>query len=332
MTTTTGIDVDVFRDAVAAAIRAPSVYNVQPWRFALHDGRIEVRIDPYRLLPVADPDRWAARIACGAAIANIQLSLAVADVAPHTQLWPKASDPLLVASIAGAGSCRPSPRQTDLHAAIAHRHSNRRPFADVPVPLDARAALTAAADDTGAWLALVVDREPVARIAEIVREADSRLRRDAAYVAEMTAWISRSATEHAGIPADAAGTAPAGQDLLAMRDYGGKARAPGRDFEQDPLLAVLGTSGSSRHDDVRAGVALQTVLLSATHHRLATSMLSQPIERTDTREELRRAVNRHGTPQLIIRIGFGQNVGSSPRRPVDSVIDGVVDRAVTPGG
>jgi hypothetical protein len=61
MTTMTGTDVDLFRDAVAAAVRAPSVYNAQPWRFALHDGRIDIRIDPYLLLPIADPDRWSAR-------------------------------------------------------------------------------------------------------------------------------------------------------------------------------------------------------------------------------------------------------------------------------
>jgi hypothetical protein len=331
MTITTGIDVDVFRDAVTAAIRAPSVYNAQPWRFALHDGRIDVRIDPYRLLPIADPERWSARIACGAAIANIQLSLAVAGTKAHTRLWPSSSDALLVAAITDIGPCTPTPHQMDLHAAIALRHSNRHPFADVPVPVEARAALAAAAVDAGGWLALVSERERVARIAEIIRDADNRLHQDAAYVAEMNAWISRAANERAGIPAEAAGTTPAGQDLLAMREYGGKVRAAGHDFEQDPLLAVLGTTGSSRYDDVTAGIALQTVLLTATHKRLATSILSQPIERSDTREELRRAVNRHGSPQLIIRVGFGQDMGHSPRRPVDSVIDGVVDRRVSPG-
>jgi nitroreductase len=330
MTATIGINVDAFRAAVSAAVRAPSVYNAQPWRFALHDGAIEVRIDPYRLLPVADPDRWAARIACGAAIANIQLSLAVAGVTPHTRVWPSSHDPLLVAAITGGGPCTPSPRQTALHAAIPHRHSNRRPFFDAPVPLAARAHLSAAAEAAGAWLAVIYDREPVARVADIIRRADERLRRDAAYVAEMNAWISRAATERTGIPVDAAGTAPAGQDLLAMRDYGGKDRAVGKEFEQDPLIAVLGTRGNGRHDDVIAGVALQHVLLTATCDRLATSMLSQPVERSDTREELRQAVGRHGRAQLVIRVGFGQPVADSPRQPIDSVIDGVVDRRVNP--
>jgi nitroreductase len=316
------IDVDLFRSAVAAAIRAPSVYNVQPWRFALVDGAIEIRIDPYRLLPVADPDRWATRIACGAAIANIELSLAVAGVRSKTRLWPRSDDDLLVATISADGVYTPSPRQQALASAIGRRRSNRRPFSDAPVPVDARARIVAAAEATGGWLMLVDDRTSVANLAAIIRDAEQLLRSDAAYVAETQAWTSRYHSEQVGIPTEAAGIAPAPQDVLAMRDYGGTERAEGRDFEQEPLLAILGTSRGGRYDDVVAGMALQMVLLTATDAGLAASMLSQPIEIPPARDELRRTLRRQGTPQMIIRLGFGQPITSSPRRPIDSVIDG----------
>lgn len=321
MTVLPSIDVDLFRNAVAAAVRAPSVYNVQPWRFALVDGAIEVRIDPYRLLPVADPDRWATRIACGAAIANIELSLVVAGVQPKTRLWPRTGDELLVATIGADGGVAPSPRQQALAAAIPRRRSNRRPFSEAPVPADARARIVAAAEASGGWLVLVDDRTSVANLAAIVRDAEQSLRSNGAYVAEMQAWTSRYHTEQVGIPTDAAGIAPAPQDVLPMRDYGGKERAEGRDFEQEPLLAVLGTSSGGRYDDVVAGTALQTVLLTATDAGLAASMLSQPIEIPQARDELRRTLRRQGPPQMIIRLGFGQPTTSSPRRPIDSVID-----------
>jgi nitroreductase len=321
MTVIPSIDVELFRTAVAAAVRAPSVYNVQPWRFALVDGAIEVRIDPYRLLPVADPDRWATRVACGAAITNIELTLAVAGVQAKKLLQPRSGDDLLVATVTADGACAPSPRQQALTAAIARRRSNRRPFSEAPVPADARARIAAAAEAAGGWLVLVDDRTAVANLAAIVRDAEQLLRSDAAYVAEMQAWTSRYHTEQVGIPADAAGIAPAPQDVLAMRDYGGKERAEGRDFEQEPLLAVLGTSRGGRYDDVVAGMALQMVLLTATDAGLAASMLSQPIEIPHARDELRRTLRRQGMPQMIIRLGFGQPTTSSPRRPIDSVID-----------
>jgi nitroreductase len=321
MPMTPSITVDQFRDAVAAAIRAPSVYNGQPWRFALINEGIDVRIDSYRLLPVADPSQWAARLACGAAIANIDLSLTVAGLHTTTRLWPRPDDDLLIATITVDGPAAPSPRQATLHSAIRCRRSNRRPFADAPVPADARARIAAAAEQAGAWVAMVDDRTSVADIAEIVRDAEQVLHGNPAYVAEMQEWTKRYRVEQVGIPANAAGIAPAPQDVLAMRDYGGKQRAEGRDFEQQPLLAVLGTDGSSRYDDVAAGTALQMMLLTATDAGLAASMLSQPMEIPQARDELRRTLRRHGSPQMIIRLGFGQPTTSSPRRPIDSVID-----------
>ena len=42
-----------------------------------------------------------------------------------------------------------------------------------------------------------------------------------------------------------------------MRDFGGPARTPGRDFESDPLVAVLGTTGDTVIDQIVVGQALQ---------------------------------------------------------------------------
>ena len=69
------------------------------------------------------------------------------------------------------------------------------------------------------------------------------------------------------------------------------------------------------------------VLLTATDQRLATSMLSQPIEVPQLREELRRALGEAGRPYMVIRIGFGQPDGVSFRRGIDSVIDTADDAA-----
>ena len=92
---------------------------------------------------------------------------------------------------------------------------------------------------------------------------------------------------------------------------------------------MLGTTGNTPRDQLQAGYALQHVLLTITDHGLASSMLSQPIEVPAAKEQLRIALGRPGTPQMVLRIGYGDPAPATPRRPVAEVIDaGVTDAAV----
>ena len=310
----------VFVTAVEAAIRAPSLHNSQPWRFRCRDDAVEVLADRSRQLPAADPHGWALRIACGAAVFNMRLAFAVAGYPAQVELRPDPDQPDLLARLTPGPPHPPAPWEKDLYAAIPHRHSNRQPFHPEPVPAPARRYLLTAARDEGAWLDLLIGRGPLAVVAEVVRAADTTLVRDPAYRQELEAWSRRTGTAD-GVPAEAGGPSPEPQDLLAMRDFGGPARAPGRDFESDPLVAVLGTPGDTFRDQLVAGQALQRVLLTATEHRLAVSLLSQPIEVPAARDRLRRGLGRLGAPQMVLRIGYGQPGFPTPRRAAGDVID-----------
>ncbi|MEE6310729.1 nitroreductase [Plantactinospora veratri] len=311
------------RSAVAAAVRAPSLHNSQPWRFRLVDGAIEVRVDPERLPPVGDPTRWAARISCGAALFNLRLALAVAGTPAEVRLRPY---PHELDTVARLVPCRPrpaTPAERNLYAALFRRHSNRAPFWPDPVPADTRWRLIEAARAEQAWLEMVIGPVAVQAVAEIARAADRVLARDRDYRAELARWIRTSCAAD-GVPAEAGGPLPEPQDLLPQRPFGVHARAPGQDYELEPLVAVLGSRGDSATDQIVAGQALQRVLLTATDSRLAVSMLSQPIEVRPAREQLRLALGRYGTPQMVMRIGYGEPGRPSPRRDVDEVIDETV--------
>ena len=315
------LDKTLFGTAVEAAVRAPSMHNTQPWRFRLRDGALEVLADRGRQLRVADPHGWGLRLACGAAILNARLAFAVNGSPAEVRLRPEPGAPDLLARLIPGAPRPPTPRESALYVAIGRRHSNRRPFAPEPVPADARHDLIRAARDENAWLHLLIGRPALAVVSEVVRAADSTLIRDAGYRDELEAWSRRDDTDGDGVPVSAGGPSPEPQDLLAMRPFGGADRAPGRDFETDPLVAVLGTVGDTVTDQLVAGQALQRVLLTATVHGLAASMLSQPIEVPAAREHLRKGLGQHGTPQMVLRIGFGQPGFPTRRRPVTDVID-----------
>jgi hypothetical protein len=110
--------------------------------------------------------------------------------------------------------------------------------------------------------------------------------------------------------------------VLAMRDFTGGRAGPEHDYESDPLLAVLLSTGDTPRDQVQAGQALQRALLTATNHGAAASILSAPTEVPAIRAALRDLVGGAMYPQLVLRLGSpGAGVTASPRRPVDDLVD-----------
>jgi hypothetical protein len=112
-------------------------------------------------------------------------------------------------------------------------------------------------------------------------------------------------------------------DPAPVRDLGRAAPAtprPTERYELRPQLAVLATARDDPADWLRAGQALQRVLLTATVSGLAASFLYQPIELHDMRQST-------GwwpwpeCPQIILRLGYGPTNAGSPKRRVDDILD-----------
>ena len=319
MVTTLVFDDTHLRTAAAAAIRAPSLHNTQPWRFRLRDGAVEVLADRSRQLAVADSTGWALRIACGAATFNARVALAARETPADVTLLPHGAGTDVIARLTRAAPRPPTYGEQALAAAIPRRYSNRKPFWPDPVPSAARAELLAAARVEGAWLDLLVGMVPLAAFAEIAHSADRVLRRDPLYQAELMQW-SHTDDAPEGVPVRAGAPAAEQQDLLPQRAFSERRRALGRDFEPEPLVAVLGTRGDLPMDQLVAGQALQRVLLTVVDVGLAGSMISQPIEVPAARDHLRRSLRRSGFPQMALRIGYGHPGRPSARRDLSEFL------------
>ena len=90
-------------------------------------------------------------------------------------------------------------------------------------------------------------------------------------------------------------------------------------FEASPQLVVLSMRENSKADWLRAGQALQRVLLTATVRGIAASPLTQPLE---TRDAWLVRDPRSGSeqPQMILRLGYGLPQPPAPRRPVGDIL------------
>jgi nitroreductase len=312
---------EVIAELLRAATLAPSMHNTQPWRFRVSDASqaIELYADPSRMLPYSDPGGRAVHIACGAALFNLRLAVAVAGREPVVRLLPDARQPQLLAVLRLAGPHRPDEAESELHAAIPVRHTNRQPFSNRPVPPGVLAELAEAAAVEGAALHFPGDAE-TARLLDLVSDAEQDLLANPGYRAELARWVSGN-RGHDGIPDSALGPRDPGGST-PTRDF-----TPGRHqpagyawFEENPQLAVLCTASHTQVDWLRAGQSLQRVLLTASARGIAASPLTQPLETADAWMVRDPHVGGE-TPQMILRIGYGLPVPATPRRPVSDVLD-----------
>ncbi|MEC3982233.1 Acg family FMN-binding oxidoreductase [Amycolatopsis sp. H20-H5] len=299
-----------------AAVRAPSPYNTQPWIFELGPVGVDLYLDEDRVLAVVDTDGREARLACGAAILNFRLAVAAGGWASSADLLPDRTRPELLARLGIGQPRRPRAEEIKLAAAIARRFSNRRPFTEAPVPPHARNAVTAAARAEGANLLLLDEGGTLGTVASLVRRADTVQGEDPAYHRELAEWTSERGGGD-GIPAFAGGPRSAG-GLLPVRHHGPDSQ-PERPYERDPVIVALTTPSDGPLSQLRAGLALQRVLLTATELGLSASFLSQPIEIAGIRAELHQVLGAHEHPQSLLRLGYGYPGSPTPRRPLTAV-------------
>ena len=318
------------QDLVRAAVAAPSMHNAQPWRFRVRPGMrvIELLADPARMLPCADPRGRGTHIGCGAALFNLRLAAAVASCQPAVQLFPDPDEPLLLAAVGFTGPHRADHAERELYAAIPRRRTNRGPFGSQPLPPGVLGELAEAAGLEDAILH-ILDHGETVRMLHLAADAECGQLADPAYRAELARWVGGQ-RERDGIPDSALGPRAA-TGLTPVRDLTPVRPDPVRyaSFEATPQLAVLSTRLSAPADWLRAGQALQRVLLTAAARGVATTPLTQPLETADAWlvRDPRSGVEE---PQMILRLGYGLPVPPTPRRPVCEVLD-LPPENVTPG-
>ncbi|GGX20512.1 Acg family FMN-binding oxidoreductase [Streptomyces noursei] len=320
------LDDTAVKSLVADATTAPSMHNAQPWRFeyARASRTMLLSADLDRAMPLADPTTRGLHLGCGAALLNLRAAAAHAGHRTVTTLLPAPHTPTLLASVRLDVPHEPlDVALSSLQPAIAVRHTSRHPFSERRIADSLRAALVEAAAREGARLAFLTTPHREA-VLDLILHAEGYNRMDDGREVEQRRWTHDGSAEAPaeGIPEYAFG--PARRSGAApVRDFAGRRAVPGRDyadFEKQPQLASLSTTHDEPADWLRAGQALERVLLLATRQGLASSFATQALEWPDLRWLLRDPLSGSGHVQMILRLGYGPDGPSTPRRPVDEVL------------
>jgi len=321
---------------VAEAVWAPSVYNTQPWRFALDGEQISLHIDPGRRLAVADPDGREMVISCGAALFNVRLALRSLGYVPEIRVWPEPDQPALVARVSWRPGAAADEFERRLFARVRTRRTHRGAFDPEPLPPGLLAALRTAAEREGTALRIVADDGRRAALAAAVQSAEHELRRDGERLRELTRWTPapgracRDGVPATSYPARAEHTEPyfPGRDFARGHGWGVPPLSPATSHRAAGVAGLLTTAADGPPDWVNAGQALQRILLTASVCGAAVALHSQPLELPMLREFIRTQLGDGAYPHLVLRIGLVIQASVSVRRdPGDVLFASGGDRA-----
>jgi nitroreductase len=309
--------------AARASLRAPSVFNTQPWQWRITGDRMELSADPARRLGVTDAEGRLLLLSCGGALHHARATLAAGGWQADVGRLPDERRPDLLARIRISGRGPADPVAKVLAAAISRRRTDRRAFGERRVPDATLTRLRRLVESQGAYLHVVPD-DRVAELAVSVDEAADVEFVDPAYRTELTRWTSRPAWTGDGVP-PATAVEPALR-RVPTRNFlpdGSPGLLAGADHDEGAVFVILYGSGDRPADLLRGGEAMSALLLQATAEGVSSAPISEAVEIAWPRMLLRRLLSGIGEPYLIVRLGYadpGQLPPPSPRRSAAEVI------------
>jgi len=307
----------------AVARWAPSKHNSQPWRFVVAGDVLEVWADPMRTLAETDPHRRELVLAGGAASELAAVAIRSLGREAVVALLPDGpSGPL--ARLREGRDRVVTDADRALLSAVAVRRTDRGPLDAAALPPDLPFLLQRAASAQEAGLRLVSTPGDRATLARLVERADRILSERGAAEQELAPWLRAEADRRPdGVPADhTRGPAASRRAEFVQRDFSTRTSSPAqdRDGPDRPIVGVLFTAADLPVDWLRAGRALASVLLLAAAHGASASYLNQPLEDPALRSELRDHLSLPGPAQMVLRLGIGDHVVPTPRRPLEDVL------------
>lgn len=321
----TMVETEVLKAAVQLACRAPSVHNVQPWRWVAEDGALQLFLDRRRSVPGTDHSGREVIISCGAALDHLRVAMTAAGWRSKVARFPNPNDPDHLAKIEFDSLDYITEAQRSLADAILQRRSDRLPFTSPTSWTAFEPVLRSAVGDDAVMVDALTD-ELRPRLAEASRLTEALRRYDTSYHAELDWWTAPLRLSE-GMPPSALasererGRVDVGRDFPSGSQQNRRAEV---EMDQSRIL-VLSTGDDSRENVLRCGETLSAVLLECTVAGMATCPLSHLMEVDQSRDIVRSLIDGRGEPQVLVRAGFAPPMENppapTPRHPLADVLE-----------
>ena len=312
-------------DLVRQAILAPSSHNTQCWRFQIAQKSISIAPDLTRRCPVVDPDDHHLFVSLGCATENM-VHAALAIGLHAVPRFDPGGDGLIAVNLEATQK-----RVSPLFQAISERQCTRGDYDGQAISPTELRQLEQAGTGDGVSVRLLTARPAIENVLEGVVAGNTAQMNNAAFVAELKAWIRSGADEARrtgdGLVAGAAGN-PALPRWLGSRMMGlfftpkSENERYVRQIRNSAGIAVFVSERSDKAHWVEAGRCYERFALQATALGIRNAFLNQPVEVGTIRPQFAAwlGIASKQRPDLVVRFGRGPAMPLSMRRPVQAVL------------
>ena len=312
-------------DLVRQATLAPSSHNTQCWRFRIAANSVSIAPDLTRRCPVVDPDDHHLFVSLGCAAENM-VHAALAAGVHAAPCFDPGGDGVINVTLETTQK-----RISPLFQAISERQCTRGDYDGQPISPGELRQLEQAGTGDGVSVRLLTARSAMESLLEYIVAANTVQINDAAFVAELKAWIRFSADEALrsgdGLFAGATGN-PALPRWLGSRMMGlfltpkSDNERYARQVRNSAGVAVFVSGRNDKAHWVEAGRCYERFALQATALGIRNAFLNQPVEIGAIRPQFAAwlGIASDQRPDLVVRFGRGPALPYSMRRPVQAVL------------
>lgn len=324
--------------ALSWAILAPSSHNMQPWKVDLSEaGTAVLYPDRDRMLPETDPFNRQITISLGCFLELLRMAALEEGLAVEMDLFPEGEDPAgLDARPAAVCRFRPTDDAPDpIFAHAATRRSTKERYdTDRPVPAEVLQRIASAARLTK--VGVTGDAEEVAALRALtVRAMEIEIETPRTFNESVDLFrIGRREVEASPDGLEFHGPAFEAMRLFglftreAARNPASAAFAQGREAVLAPIRTGMAyiwqvTPANDRATQIETGRDWLRLNLAAVAEGVGFHPLSQALQEYPEMAELQDAVHARlapggGTVQMLSRLGYGPEVGPTPRWPLEA--------------